>query len=171
MFAQIAILFVFDIFTICSLVFLIAANQRLRRINGRSTIALSQRYQVFENIRALAVAFPIIVAGISINIVGLIATTLQSMYTPVQMMRTPYFYVVITPYVTFILLLIIRKDKVARSRLLNILKYGKVGVQYDSHSNTIVFNQTTTVKNVLGEELLAIDAPDRHFQDLKTMWK
>uniref|UniRef100_A0AC35GWP9 Uncharacterized protein n=1 Tax=Panagrolaimus sp. PS1159 TaxID=55785 RepID=A0AC35GWP9_9BILA len=171
MFAQIGLLFGIDILTLCSLFFLLTRNRKLRRINGRSTIALSQRYQIYENLRALKISLPIIAAGISINIIGTIVTTLQSLYFVLTVSRTPFFYIIMTPYVTFVLFLIIKKDKIARSRLLNILSCGKNGMSYDSNSNTVVFNQTTSVKNVLGENLLTNQTPDKHFNDLKHMWK
>lgn len=171
MFAQLGALFLFDLITIISLVFLVCINRKLRRINGRSTIALSQRYQVYENLRALVISLPIIVFGITFNIVGIVTTTLQSVYSPIQQLRTPFFYVVMGLYSTLVLLLIIKKDKIARSRIISVLKCGKNGIRYDSQSHTTAFNQANIVKNVLGEDLLTVESPDRHFDSLKTMWK
>ncbi|KAE9555933.1 hypothetical protein FO519_000789 [Halicephalobus sp. NKZ332] len=169
MYYQLGILFSIDILNIITLIILMKINKSKRKINIKSQIALSQRYQIVENIRVLKFLFPLIMIGITCNVGGIISTVFQSIYDPVQMLKTNGYTIINVLYPMVSFLVIFKTDNISQRRIRGLC--GKIGETESIDSLSTASQKRPEIKNAVGQNLIPQASPEKHFEQLKSMWK
>lgn len=166
-YGQIGLVFCLNILNAVAVFVLFCVNKKLRFITIESKIHLSQRYQVNENIKALYIFFPLIVAGIIGSVLSLAIQTWQSLTNYPQSLRTSGYSFIISCFPTVCFAIIFIKDPITRNRILHYCRKRK-----STTDNAVVSVQPPdTAKNVIGKDLVIKNSPENHFAQLTSMWK
>lgn len=107
--------------------------------------------------------------GITCNVAGVVFTVLQTISDPVQMMKTNVYTILNILYPIVVFLVILKVDKVTRRRIKGLCL--KSGEDESVDSLSTMSQKRPEIKNAIGQNLIPNTSPDKHFEQLKSMWK
>uniref|UniRef100_A0AC34QAF7 G protein-coupled receptor n=1 Tax=Panagrolaimus sp. JU765 TaxID=591449 RepID=A0AC34QAF7_9BILA len=149
-------------------------NKKARKINTRSTIILSQRYQITENIRLLRILFPIVATGVFVSISGtflhILSFNIPALFEYFRYSVAMY-YLLYNCYCFVSILLYASMDPYyRRQRWCFWQKVESVDVSSRVSERTTTMGQHVPIKNVDGEDVARMPTTDEYFKTIQQQW-